>query len=727
MLDITLVIIGYEMFKSLFGKYRFLVVSIAFFLVFDLGVLVLNFYTSGKIAEQTERINLAGRQRTLTQQMSKATLYIKSQQLQQWVYQSGLEELKDHFNTFGDTLRVFNEGGSLLSTDTGLPINIDAVSSEEGTAILTKANVLWRQFETAISPLMVDTLITDDEIRPASLFIASNNAAMYERMDDLTQYFSRNAERQTRFLRQAQVVGITLATINFFIILVHFLGQLQGRDRAIQIKQHESDQILGTISEAVFLLDKNLLMSGQHSKQLEEIFATERVSGRRFAGFLARYFPRSTVETALNYVQLFYRKHIDPELIADVNPLKRVEAAINLDSGETVKKYLDFSFAQLDQGGREPSILVSVKDVTAATLLAAQDEQDSNELDYKMALLAQILPMAKQDLEAFMHESEEGCDRINALLKDSKHVQDNYEKILSRIAREVHKLKGSALALNFDWVAEKHHLFEETIDVLKKQSRLKTLNGQDLLPLAMHLKSQYDDIELVTSLREKLTSYGRDRKSPLASVPDANLASLGRVEENSKWYSLSDFTARSAESKDIGVDLMLRGFNKPIVPQLSNVLYPVAVQLIRNSIAHGIESKVTRENLKKPNHGRISISLSNDQHGNYRFLFEDDGRGFDFEGIRSELISKDILTKAQAKVLGKTALIQCAFKDAISTSKEADQLSGRGVGLPLVWQHVKDLGGKLKIRSVRNEFTQFIIDFSHSAERDDSLVAEKAS
>ena len=53
-----------------FGKYRFLVVSIALFLIFDLGVLGLNFYTSGKIAEQTERINLAGRQRTLTQQLS---------------------------------------------------------------------------------------------------------------------------------------------------------------------------------------------------------------------------------------------------------------------------------------------------------------------------------------------------------------------------------------------------------------------------------------------------------------------------------------------------------------------------------------------------------------------------------------------------------------------------------------------------------------------------------
>lgn len=115
-----------------FGKYRFLVTSIALFLIFDLGVLTLNFYTSGKIAEQTERINLAGRQRTLTQQMSKATLYIKSQKLQHWVYQSGLDELRDYYFTFDQTLSAFDQGGSTTSAESGRSISIQAVHDVEG-------------------------------------------------------------------------------------------------------------------------------------------------------------------------------------------------------------------------------------------------------------------------------------------------------------------------------------------------------------------------------------------------------------------------------------------------------------------------------------------------------------------------------------------------------------------------------------------------------------------
>jgi len=130
------------LFFSRFGKYRFLVISIALFLIFDLGVLALNFYTSGKIAEQTERINLAGRQRTLTQQMSKATLYIKSQKLQQWVYQSGLDELRDYYFTFGDTLKAFDKGGNTRSVATGQIILIESVQDPKGRAILNDALTL---------------------------------------------------------------------------------------------------------------------------------------------------------------------------------------------------------------------------------------------------------------------------------------------------------------------------------------------------------------------------------------------------------------------------------------------------------------------------------------------------------------------------------------------------------------------------------------------------------
>ncbi|MCH2189388.1 MAG: type IV pili methyl-accepting chemotaxis transducer N-terminal domain-containing protein [Gammaproteobacteria bacterium] len=708
------------MLSHLFGKYRFLVVSIALFLIFDLGVLILNFYTSGKLAQQAELINLAGQQRTLTQQMSKSTLYIKAQKLRLWVYQSGLEELREHYTQFGNTLDVLKNGGVIESAETGLPVKIEAVTSIEGRNILQQATVLWAEFDQVLAPLMVDVLITDEEIEPASAFIASNNLKLYRLMDKLTEHFKVTTERQATFLRRAQVVGITLATINFFVILFHFLRQLSGLDRRVKVKQHESDQILSTINEGVFLLNEELRIGGQHSKQLSKIFATKKASGRRLKSFLRDYFPKSTVATAMNFINLYFKDHVDPVLISDINPLKHVEASITKPSGESERRFLDFSFARLDQSNGEPrSVLVTVKDVTAEILLAAQEDQAQVKLDQKMALLTQILPVAPSDLDEFIRECMGGFDRINSLLKNTKITKDNFENTLTRVAREAHKLKGNASAVGMHSLAEEHHEFENSIQDIRHHSKLQDLSGRDLLPLAIKLDESYSTLETIAELRERLGSYQR----PIEQQGRPGKSEVSK--ENSKWRTLEDYAQKLADEYDIPVSLNLRGFSKPIPEHLTERLYPLAVQLLRNSIAHGIESKSIRANLRKPNKGQMTISISHDLNNNFRFLFEDDGRGFDYERIRQDLIDKNIIEASQAKLLGHTALVQHAFKDSVSTRKKSDLLAGRGAGLPLVWQIVNELEGKLKIRSVKLEFTQFIVDFAYVNKGNPSPVMDK--
>src|SRR4051812_40463040 len=56
------------------GKYREIIIAVALFLIFDLGVLVLNFYTSFKIDQDTVAINLSGRQRYLSQRVARTLL-----------------------------------------------------------------------------------------------------------------------------------------------------------------------------------------------------------------------------------------------------------------------------------------------------------------------------------------------------------------------------------------------------------------------------------------------------------------------------------------------------------------------------------------------------------------------------------------------------------------------------------------------------------------------------
>ena len=185
----------------------------------------------------------------------------------------------------------------------------------------------------------------------------------------MTDRFTELSKRQTNFLRMAQVIGILLATFNFFIILFHFIRQLRQRDNKLKVKAHESDQILDTIAEGVFLVDKNMVIGGQHSRFLQEVFQVERIAGRNLEDFLRLYFSKKIVKTTIEYFQLYYKKHINPDLIADVNPLKGVKALVPTNGNQVLEKYLDFSFALIHTDTGEKSILVTVNDVTALSLI----------------------------------------------------------------------------------------------------------------------------------------------------------------------------------------------------------------------------------------------------------------------------------------------------------------------------------------------------------------------
>jgi len=693
-----------------FGKYRFLVVSIGLFLIFDLGVLGLNFYTSGKIAEQTERINLAGRQRTLTQQMSKATLYIKSQKLQQWVYQSGLSELRDYYFTFGKTLDAFDKGGTTTSAETGQFVHIKPVLAGKGREILNDALTLWRGFEGAMAPLMVDSLITDEEIIPASEFIALNNLEMFAYMNQLTEHFTEESEHQTSFLRMVQVIGILLATINFFIIMFHFIKQLKSRDDKLEVKQNESNQILETIAEGVFLIDKDMKIGGQHSSFLRELFKTNRISGRELSQFLKPYFSQKTIKIAMGYVQLYFKEHINAQLISDINPLKRIKALVPTDHDQVEEKYLDFSFALIEKDNDEQMLLVTVNDVTDSIMLELEESKKESDTEQQMMMFSQLSKVSAASLEEFITELEHGYELLNKLLKDNKNVQDNYKRSLISLFRQTHKLKGDASVNNLDWVIDQLHDFETGIDEIQQQAKTQELKGHDLLPLTIKLKTMYDSLDAIKFFSKKLQSYGVERNVALAPVAD------NVPKENKKWFELDKLATELGGQQGIPVDVNLRGFNEVIDRRLNDALYPIALQLVRNSIAHGFESHSTRGRLKKPNAGQISISFSHDNSGNYRFVYEDDGRGFDYESIRQTLITENSLSANEAAKLTKTDLIKRSFTDRFTTSKSVNELSGRGVGLALVWNQIQILKGSLKVRSTEKEFTQFVIDFENQFE-----------
>ncbi|WP_428333080.1 chemotaxis protein CheA [Novosphingobium sp.] len=142
--------------------------------------------------------------------------------------------------------------------------------------------------------------------------------------------------------------------------------------------------------------------------------------------------------------------------------------------------------------------------------------------------------------------------------------------------------------------------------------------------------------------------------------------------------------------------------DKTVIERLGEPL----THLIRNAVDHGIEPAADRLALGKPAHGTLTLSA---EHRSGRILIRigDDGRGIDRARVRAKAIDRGVI--AADAVLGDDEIDQLIFAPGFSTAPAITNLSGRGVGLDVVRQMVKDLGGRITIDTKPGSGTTFTL------------------
>ena len=128
--------------------------------------------------------------------------------------------------------------------------------------------------------------------------------------------------------------------------------------------------------------------------------------------------------------------------------------------------------------------------------------------------------------------------------------------------------------------------------------------------------------------------------------------------------------------------------------------------MIRNSIDHGLEDSNARVAAGKSATGTITIST--DQEGSEIVIrFADDGAGLDVNAIRSKAIERGLM--AQDSTLSEEEVIQFILVSGFSTARTVSHLSGRGVGMDVVHNEVKQLGGTMSVDTQTGAGTTFVI------------------
>ncbi|GGY88183.1 hypothetical protein GCM10011613_36540 [Cellvibrio zantedeschiae] len=692
--------------ESFGKKYRGILISVALFILLDASVMILNFYVSFEISEDAIGINLAGRQRMLSQRMAKSLYALSSESSESKEFNAAASELKTSKNLFDETLVAFTQGGETHNANKEL-IVLPQVNSQAGQATLKAAADVWLPYK-----LGVDSLLSDiDEKRDYTESLANalaqakaKNIVLLGYMNDLTINLENVASSKASRLRVIQTVGISLAILNFLFIMLHFLRQLRDSDLVLEQARQETTEILQTVNEGLFLVDENMIIGNQHSKHLVEILGVSEIAGQNFQSLLENMISEKDAETSRGFIELLFDKKIKEKLIGDLNPLNLIEVNIAQASGGFLTKHLQFSFARAQQDGVISHVLVTVQDVTEKVRLEKALVESRKHSESQIELLTSLLHTHPSLLQEFITNSYNCYNKINNILRQpAKTTQLVKEKAIN-IFREIHNFKGEAASLKLEYFENQAHAIEDTLQDIRNKH---DITGNDYLPLTVQLENLISYTQQVQQLTEKLALFGHYTSKASASASEKKI--LGNRQQDG-WSHLGDFVQNIAQRNGKLVRFVSSGLNDiALDSEYAQQVKEICVQLLRNAVTHGIESPEDRELTEKPLEGRIDLRMAKISDEEMEITVMDDGNGLDYNAIREKAIESGRWDEDEIESWGNKHLLALIFHEGFSTAKEISKDAGRGVGMEAVMNHVLEHRGKITVSSRRGRHCRFVI------------------
>jgi two-component system chemotaxis sensor kinase CheA len=155
--------------------------------------------------------------------------------------------------------------------------------------------------------------------------------------------------------------------------------------------------------------------------------------------------------------------------------------------------------------------------------------------------------------------------------------------------------------------------------------------------------------------------------------------------------------------------------DKTVIERLGEPL----THLIRNAVDHGIEDPDDRLAAGKSAEGTLVLSA---EHRSGRILIRiaDDGRGIDRARVFAKAVEKGIIA-ADAQ-LSKEDIDALIFAPGFSTAATVTSVSGRGVGMDVVRQNVKELGGRITIESEAGKGSSFTLTLPLTLAISDGMI-----
>jgi chemotaxis protein histidine kinase CheA len=374
-------------------------------------------------------------------------------------------------------------------------------------------------------------------------------------------------------------------------------------------------------------------------------------------------------------------------VVTQLNPIEQVKIFIST-NGVVITKYLRVSFTRIARGSEIQSIMVTISDETESVLLQQHMEESETRKKKETEYMLNIFRVDPIVLREFLQNTRKVLKGISERYENGARTELN--ELLKYTFQAVHTVKGNAMSLGVDLVAQKLHEIEESITLLRD----KNVTPDKFLALLYEIE-EVDKMALdMGKVLEKVGEVYKNFQSPQSKN------SFNHFEESLKQ-------GLDVMSREIGKNATLKISNPKGVSLPDEYLSPVrdiVVQMMRNSLSHGIEIPESRLIKGKAASGAIALSIDEVDSEGFVLCYKDDGRGLDLENIRKKAVAKGFVSEERGREMTGDDLISLLFDNGFSTSDKVDSFSGRGQGLSIVRSIIQEYGGSFNIKFEKDKY-----------------------
>lgn len=289
---------------------------------------------------------------------------------------------------------------------------------------------------------------------------------------------------------------------------------------------------------------------------------------------------------------------------------------------------------------------------------------------------------------------------MNSVGQNLEEMERTVQRLSEQLRRMDIELEAQIRSQIEDKNTQHSHSFDplemDQYSALNQLSKSLAESASDLLQIKTTLKNKTQGTEsLLTQLSQAQTQLQQ-------GLMTSRMVSFSRIIPR-----LQRTVRQTASELDKSVALEVIAEHDEIDRTVLERLTAPLEHMLRNSVDHGVESPEQRELLDKPRQGKIVIEIAREG-SEIVIRIEDDGRGIDIESVRHKAISQGLIAANDSSV-SDLEVMQYIFHAGLSTASRVTQISGRGVGMDVVRNEVRQLGGSVNVNSEPGQGSQFVL------------------